>query len=70
MWTKCTVYGDSLDTLLINPQQCAMMKYHPSDKKPKCGLIVLACGKEFYITLQDFNTLLGKLNGSPTSETN
>lgn len=52
------VKTDNDEALWINPEHTSAMKFHPDDKHPKCGYILTPSGKEFWIELQSFRTML------------
>jgi hypothetical protein len=70
MFIRCMTYEDVPESIWINPSQCAILKYHPSERKPKAGYVCLACGKEFFIQLQDFTRLLKDQDALTTPKTN
>lgn len=70
MFIRCMTYEDVPEPIWLNPSQCSMMKYHPSEKKAKAGYVVLPCGKEYFIQLTDFRNLLERANGLTTPKAN
>lgn len=46
------------EEMYINPSNVALMKWHPSEKKPTAGIVILPSGKEYFLTKETFRTLL------------
>lgn len=58
---KVMTMDDVPEPIWINPEQCAILKFHPSERKPRSGYVALACGKEYFLILSDFNKLLERV---------
>jgi hypothetical protein len=39
------------DTFYVNPDLYAMIKYHPSSRLRECGVLIMPCGREVFITV-------------------
>jgi hypothetical protein len=53
---------DDQEPMTINVTQLVAHKLHPSPRKPQLGFIVLPGGREIFVTVQSYYTLLDKIN--------
>lgn len=68
MFVKVKTYDG--EEILVNPQGIAIMKWHPSEKKPECGVLILPSGKEYFLTRESFRNLLENANNETSIKTN